>query len=826
MERRLVLFGLSAALVVVGWTLLRQQLLPPPPPVERPLAGELAEDKQPAVDTEDDDSKKSEPAAGNQPAEVTPGQQQESESSDAAGGPETSEVVEQPTEPVAAPQNAVPVLLGSAEPGNRMLVVLNSRGGAIERIELTERLASGEFRYQSLVDQSGYLGPLGLEKDEAGGGLRVQIVGRGTPAAAAVSIDAQVNAGLQSGDLITEVDGQRLTDSQEFEDWLTSTKPGQSVEFGVNRSDENGEPRELRFTVTLERRPLVLVESSGDGPDPSPLSCLLTLTSIGKLERQRGNELDWQREEIVGIPSLRTGVWRVESRDDSSGITVEFHFTLTTGALREAGVTGPLEIIKRYHLNAPASSDTTSTETSRRSLFGYHIDVDVEFRNQGPDELALSYELDGANGLPLEGWWFGHKIHTAWWATAGARDVAWRTSGATPNLLGASDVLSATLSGDPDSTLELLPEEGKVDYVGVDAKYFSVVWVGRDPEQGLQLARARARAVSGDEVPRAELKKVNVTCQLQFPEVQIPAGESVVGSYTLFAGPKRSDALNAYGLNQLIIYGITPFKQIAHFLSTLLHFFASLPMVSYSIAVIMLTLVVRCCLFPVSRSTAKNAAMMQELAPEMKAITEQYKDKPEQRMKAQQELFRRHNHNPLSGCLLAFLQMPVFIGLYKALSVDIALRQEPLIPGLEWCSDLAAPDRLFAFPAWMPEASEGGWLGPYFNLLPMLTIALMIVQQKMFTPPPTDDQQRMQQRVMKFMMVFMGAIFFKVPSGLCVYFIANSVYGIAERKLIPKPKVSRVVAGGGTSAPAAAPASSPPRRKRRKPGQSQRKRRK
>ncbi|MEE3368315.1 MAG: membrane protein insertase YidC, partial [Planctomycetota bacterium] len=707
MERRLVLFGLSAALIVVGWSLLRQQLLPLPPPVEKPLAGELAEGKQPAADSDSDD-KKSESAADKQPAEVAPGQQQTPDNSDAAGdsgAPGTSEAAEQPTEPVEAPHEAVPVLLGSAEPGNRMLVVLNSRGGAIERIELTERLASGEFRYQSLVDQSGYLGPLGLAKDEAGGGLRVQIVGGGTPAAKAVSIDSQVDTGLQSGDLITEVDGQRFTDAQEFDEWLASTEPGQSAVFLVNRTDENGESRGLKFSVTLEQWPLVLVEPSGDLLDPSPLSCLLSLTSIGKLKRERG------QQEIAGLPSLREGVWRVESRDDTSGITVEFHFTLTTGALREAGVTGPLEIIKRYHLNVPSSSDPTAPETNQRSLFGYHIDVDIEIQNLGPREVALSYELDGANGLPLEGWYYSYKIHTAWFATPGARDVAWRSSVGSPNLLGASQVFSATKEGDPDSVLELLPEPGEVAYVGVDTKYFAVMWIGRDTEGGLSLAKARARAVSGHEGPQVKPRKGNVTCQLQFPEVQVPAGGNVIGNYTLFAGPKRPDALSAYGLSQLIIYGITPFSQIAGFLAGLLHFFASLPMVNYGIAVIMLTVVVRCCMFPVSRMAAKNAAMMQELAPEIKALSEQYKDKPEQRMKAQQELWRRHNYNPFAGCLPLFLQMPVFIGLYKALSVDIALRQQPLIPGVAWCSDLAAPDRLFVFPDWLPDTltAEGGW---------------------------------------------------------------------------------------------------------------------
>ena len=824
MERRLVLFGLSAALVVFGWTWLQEKLLPPVPPAQGPLADELEKGKQGEAASEIGDEKKSELVADKQPDDAAAAQDRATEISGATAdpaAPQTSDPADDQAAPVEGSQNAVPVVLGSAEQGSRMLVVLNSRGGAIERIELTERLASGEFRYQSLVDDSGYLGPLGLQEDEAGG-LRVQVVGRGTPAALAVSSDSQVSAGLQSGDLITDVDGQQFGDVQAFREWLAATKPGQSTEFSVNRSDENGESLALKFSATLTRRPLVLVQSSGDVLDTSPLSCLLSLTSIGKLKRKR------DEDEIVGLPSLREGVWRVESRNDASGMTVEFHFALTTEALKVAGVTGPLEIIKRYQLNAPVTSAAEATETDRRSAFGYHIDFDIEIRNQGPDELALSYELDGANGLPLEGWWYSYKIHTAWFATPGARDVAWRLSGGNANLLGASEVLSATQEGDPDSMLELLPQAGEVAYVGVDTKYFAVMWVGRDTDQGLNLAKARARAVSAYEGSQVKPKKVNVTCQLQFPVVTVPAGGNVTGEYTVFTGPKRQDALSAYGLSQLIIYGITPFSQIAGFLSGLLHLFASLPMVNYGIAVIMLTVVVRSCMFPVSRMAAKNAAMMQELAPEMKAIAEQYKDNLERRGQAQRELFQRHNYNPMGGCLLMFLQLPVFIGLYKSLSVDIALRQEPLIPGIDWCSDMAAPDRLFAFPGWVPDmfAAEGGWFGPYFNLLPMVTIVLFIVQQKMFTPPPTDDQQRMQQRIMKYMMVFMGVMFFKVPSGLCVYFIASSLWGIAERKLIPKPNVSVAVAGGGTLTPAVDPASSAPRRKRPKPGKSQRKRRK
>jgi YidC/Oxa1 family membrane protein insertase len=84
----------------------------------------------------------------------------------------------------------------------------------------------------------------------------------------------------------------------------------------------------------------------------------------------------------------------------------------------------------------------------------------------------------------------------------------------------------------------------------------------------------------------------------------------------------------------------------------------------------------------------------------------------------------------------------------------------------------------------------------------------MIAQQKMMTPPPADEQQAMQQKMMKYMMVFFGLMFYKVAAGLCVYFIASSLWGFAERKLLPKykPKIDALPdfeltnkSGGGKS---------------------------
>ena len=175
----------------------------------------------------------------------------------------------------------------------------------------------------------------------------------------------------------------------------------------------------------------------------------------------------------------------------------------------------------------------------------------------------------------------------------------------------------------------------------------------------------------------------------------------------------------------------------------------------------------------------------------MDRIKEKYKGDQQKQAQAMQELYRKHNVNPLGGCLPMLIQLPIFIGLYRGLAVDVELRQAPLFSeNIRWCSNLAAPDMLYDWSGFMPRlviaATIFGW--PYLNVLPLVTIGLFLLQQKMFMPQPTNEQAAMQQKIMKYMMVFMGFMFYKVPSGLCLYFIASSLWGIAERKLIPPPK--------------------------------------
>jgi len=179
---------------------------------------------------------------------------------------------------------------------------------------------------------------------------------------------------------------------------------------------------------------------------------------------------------------------------------------------------------------------------------------------------------------------------------------------------------------------------------------------------------------------------------------------------------------------------------------------------------------------------------MQVLAPEMKKLQEKYKGDKQAQAQATMELYRKHKVSPASGCMPLFLQMPIFMGLYYCLQESVQFRLAPFL----WIDNLAAPDMLIWWGQWIPWISDpdnlGGmlYLGPYFNLLPIFAVAFMVVQQKMMSPPAQNEEQEMQQKTMQIMMGVMGIFFYKMAAGLCLYFIASSMWGLAERKLLPK----------------------------------------
>jgi YidC/Oxa1 family membrane protein insertase len=401
--------------------------------------------------------------------------------------------------------------------------------------------------------------------------------------------------------------------------------------------------------------------------------------------------------------------------------------------------------------------------------------------------------------MTTEAWWYTMKIHgrsSAIGYLAGARDVVGSTEHESFVFFGGPEIVDAAEEQPPEVKFICNPHEEadehrQLHFAGVDTQYFNISVIPHTAGDQLFEVNSLSAFINGYgyELPEnARLKRL-VDCTFQMVKaIDLPAGGNYEQTFDIFMGPKEPELLSQYGVDEVETYGW--FAMFSKPLLWVLHSFYFLTgKFSYGLAIILLTVLVRSCMIPFSRKAALSAQMMQHLQPQMMEIKKKYPDDLQRQSQAQRELFSRHNYSPLAGCLPMFIQLPVFIGLYRGLSVDVALRDKPLIPGLSWCSDLSAPDQLFYWKDWMPSmlGDETGWLGPFFNLLPIATMILFMAQQKLFMPKAVDEQQQMMQKMMSFMMPVMGLMFFKVPSGLCLYIITSSLWGIIEKLALPKP---------------------------------------
>ncbi len=768
MERRFVTFLLLAFGILMLNQALNVWFNPLPPP-------QAAADREPddqESDVQDDDA----PDAAAKAEEADP---HAPAGEDPADGPDAEPIVAA-APPV--PLQLVPlqlVTLGSvdAESGYRMGITLTNRGAAVVRLELSNP------QFRDTEDASGYLGHLAATDAPGDGalvdGALVNVVVPGTPAA---------QAGIMADDVITSIGVTAISTAADLLDALRQTKPHRSVELTYRR----GQALPKSVTAQLRRRPLEVMRPEREHLEirgetvpqnfPDPASFLTTLEQIGE------QKISDDAAELKGV-DLTLANWEIIEQDETH---VTFRRVLSAQKL---------EVLKTYRLTKAAPPGWQDGPASATP--GYDFDLEIEIRNLADVQIDVAYRQDGPTGLPTEGWWYGYKIGRDW-GGVGVRDMFVQFVNAEPKLIGAS-----TIAEQEKEDVEfigvplLLPP---LLYAGIDAKYISAVMIPCKAEITEQwFEKVKAVRIGPEPDPKVDnVTLINSTCRLisRVHTLEPAGGEPLRQSYQIFAGPKRSDIISQYGqpvaqavkrhsLESLVYYGWPIWAGVAKLMTLILHMLYSV-VGNYGLAIVLLTVMVRGCMFPLSKKQALNMIKMQELQPEIKKIADKYKKDMEKRTRAQQELFRKHNYHPMGGCLVMFLQLPIFLGLYRALMIDIELRDAPLISeSVPWCSNLAAPDMLYDWSGFMPDFITGATgllgLGPYLNVLPLVTVGLFILQQKMFMPPPTDDQTAMQQKIMKYMMVFMGLIFYKVASGLCLYFIVSSLWGICERKLLPKP---------------------------------------
>jgi YidC/Oxa1 family membrane protein insertase len=243
-----------------------------------------------------------------------------------------------------------------------------------------------------------------------------------------------------------------------------------------------------------------------------------------------------------------------------------------------------------------------------------------------------------------------------------------------------------------------------------------------------------------------------------FPPTQLTSTANTLTQEVVgYLGPKNYDALTgadapagfSTGFKQVIDLGWFGFigKPL---LWLLLKFYSVVG--NWGIAIVLLTILVKGATIPFTTKSMRSMKAMAALGPQMKELQAKYKEDRQRLQIETMALYKQHGVNPLSGCLPIFLQMPIWLALYRMLSNAGELYLQPFIPG--WINDLTAPD-----PS---------------HVLPIVLLVTMFAQARL-TPQTTDPSQRMQQKFLQYGMPLMfGVMSLFFPSGLTLYIFTNT----------------------------------------------------
>lgn len=239
--------------------------------------------------------------------------------------------------------------------------------------------------------------------------------------------------------------------------------------------------------------------------------------------------------------------------------------------------------------------------------------------------------------------------------------------------------------------------------------------------------------------------------------VSIAAGTQTILESVLYLGPKDQDTLKLYatGLNLTVDYGFLWF--ISEWLFWLLQIIQGV-VVNWGVAIIIITIIVKGIMYPLTKKQYESMAKMRVLAPKMTQLKDRFGDDRQKMSQAMMELYKKEKVNPMGGCFPLLLQMPIFLALYWVFLESVELRQADFVL---WITDLSTKD-------------------PFF-VLPVLTGISMYMLQKLQPMTVTDE---MQKKIMQFMPVMMTIFFMWFPAGLVLYWLVSNIITLVQAKII------------------------------------------
>ena len=295
-------------------------------------------------------------------------------------------------------------------------------------------------------------------------------------------------------------------------------------------------------------------------------------------------------------------------------------------------------------------------------------------------------------------------------------------------------------------------EKGKADfekqtsqgYVAMVQHYFASAWLLDDAQNRTNFARKID----------TNLYAVGMVA----PLASIGPGDKLSHTARLFAGPQEEKILEAtyVGLELVKDYGwltilSKPLDWLLYELNRLIN--------NWGWSIVALVVVLKAAFYWLNAQAYRSMGKMKAINPKIMEMRERLKDNPQQMQTEMMKIYREEKVNPLGGCLPILVQIPFFIALYWVLLSSVEMRNAPWIG---WISDLAAPDPWFILPVLMTVTS---------------------VFQTWLNPTPPDP---IQAKLMWFMPVAFGVMFFFFPAGLVLYWLTNNILSIAQQWMINK----------------------------------------
>ncbi|MEA3252528.1 MAG: membrane protein insertase YidC [Pseudomonadota bacterium] len=320
--------------------------------------------------------------------------------------------------------------------------------------------------------------------------------------------------------------------------------------------------------------------------------------------------------------------------------------------------------------------------------------------------------------------------------------------------VGMSSYLGAAYSS-PDNNYEKIDfetiQQGQFNnrdvqggWVAIIQHYFTSAWVPKDNQQNLYYATTDSR-------------DRNVVA-FAGPTQTIASGGKSTLEATLYMGPKIQDRLEAAAPNLELTVDFGWLWFLANPLFWLLDQIHNV-LGNWGWSIVVLTVIVKIVLFPLSATAYKSMAKMRKLGPEMQRIKEQYGSDRQKMSQEMMKFYQKEKINPLGGCLPIVIQMPVFIALYWMLMESVELRQAPF---MLWINDLSVKDPLF--------------------VLPIIMGLTMFVQQQLNPAPPDPTQAK----IMKMLPIVFTFFFLWFPAGLVLYWIVNNSISILQQWVITR----------------------------------------